>query len=350
MQLKRLVRVVGLVLGAALLFGAGVWAGRTAFQVSEPTPESTVEVSTVAVTQGAVGRTLDFGVVIQPEQEQVAVNLLDGLVTARVFDTPAALTPGQHLYSVNGTPVRALQSDTPFYRDLYSGLTGDDVTALQRSLAEMGYLNTGSTPSGKYDRATLAAVKAWQKDLQINSNGIIGAGELLAVPDLTQQFSLADAVVHGQPIANSSPVLFLQLQPSFQLRLGSNDGIGILPGQAAEVTYDGNTWSGVLSESFTNEEGFEEFRIEFPQAEQCSPDCSLLALQQQVFAQAKITVTPEVSGPAIPIAALRTGPGGAATVQLVDGQEVGVEVLGSGQGLAVVDGLSVGQSVVLNEQ
>ena len=61
--------------------------------------------------------------------------------------------------------------------------------------------------------------------------------------------------------------------------------------------------------------------------------------------RADVTVAPEVSGPAVPVAAVRTDPDGSAWVRLADGTRQQVTVLGSAGGVAVVDGLSAGDLV-----
>ena len=58
-------------------------------------------------------------------------------------------------------------------------------------------------------------------------------------------------------------------------------------------------------------------------------------------------MVPDVTGPAVPVAAVRTDDGGAAYVALPDGGRAPVRVLASGDGLAVVEGLAVGDEFVV---
>jgi hypothetical protein len=60
-----------------------------------------------------------------------------------------------------------------------------------------------------------------------------------------------------------------------------------------------------------------------------------------------VTIVPQVTGPSLPIGAVRTDPGGEAWVLMADGTRRTVTVLGSSGGVAVVDGLAVGDRVIL---
>ncbi|GAA1371763.1 peptidoglycan-binding protein [Streptomyces beijiangensis] len=55
------------------------------------------------------------------------------------------LSPGQVLLEVSGRPMFILQGDLPAYRDLMPGMSGEDVTQLQRALSRIGYASSGDT-------------------------------------------------------------------------------------------------------------------------------------------------------------------------------------------------------------
>lgn len=56
------------------------------------------------------------------------------------------LRAGQVLVEISGRPVVLLQGAVPAYRDLMPGMTGEDVSQLQRALAGVGYPSGGDVP------------------------------------------------------------------------------------------------------------------------------------------------------------------------------------------------------------
>lgn len=66
-----------------------------------------------------------------------------------------------------------------FENPLYSGMSGDEVFKLQERLAEEGYLY--ATPNGYYGPATIAAVKAFQRDNKLSQLGNVGPGTRAAL-------------------------------------------------------------------------------------------------------------------------------------------------------------------------
>lgn len=107
-------------------------------------------------------------VVLEPfdDPHQVSVKAVVGQsVPLRIHQagtiTAAACTPGGRVSSgstpwrVNGIPILALATSTPFYRSLPLGSTGDDVKALQTELVQ---LRQPVKITGSVDAASVAAV------------------------------------------------------------------------------------------------------------------------------------------------------------------------------------------------
>jgi hypothetical protein len=61
----------------------------------------------------------------------------------------------------------------------------------------------------------------------------------------------------------------------------------------------------------------------------------------------EIVVVPETEGPVIPVAGILTDPDGSTSVRLADGTTIEVEVLAVADGLAVVEGVSAGDVILL---
>ncbi len=78
---------------------------------------------------------------------------------------------GQPLYKVDNRPVTLFYGTLPPYRQLMTGLSGDDVREAETNLAALGY--PGITADSNYTGATAAAVRRWQKDLGMPQTGTI---------------------------------------------------------------------------------------------------------------------------------------------------------------------------------
>jgi putative ABC transport system ATP-binding protein len=89
----------------------------------------------------------------------------------------SVLQRGTTMYKVDDGPVVLLYGDLPMYRDLASGVDGNDVKQFEQNLSALGY--TGFTVDGKYDSATAKAVKAWQKSLGLSQTGAVTPGAVV---------------------------------------------------------------------------------------------------------------------------------------------------------------------------
>jgi hypothetical protein len=58
-------------------------------------------------------------------------------------------------------------------------------------------------------------------------------------------------------------------------------------------------------------------------------------------------VIPETNGPAVPVAAISSGPGNQAYVTAPDGSQLPITVIESSNGLSVVDGIDAGTEILL---
>ncbi|MFC3996005.1 peptidoglycan-binding protein [Nocardiopsis sediminis] len=85
----------------------------------------------------------------------------DGVVTS-LPSTGAVLEPGDQVYEIDGEPTVLLRGDTPAYRVLEPGVSGDDVRQFEQALAELGY--GGFTVDDEYTALTADAVRRWQED------------------------------------------------------------------------------------------------------------------------------------------------------------------------------------------
>lgn len=103
-----------------------------------------------------------------------------GVVT-RLPAVGAKVSRGRELYRVNDQPVVVLYGDTPLFRPIGKpGLTGGDVLELRHNLTALGY--PSAAPRGDVsDPSLLAALKRWQKDLDLPAPGVLQPGHAVVV-------------------------------------------------------------------------------------------------------------------------------------------------------------------------
>lgn len=341
---KRALRWLGGVLAGALLLGTGWWAARATLAPpvdARPEAESVV----VAVVETTVGRSLSLNATVRQPFAAVASNGLAGTVTAVGGHEEVGV--GDVLYAVDNMPVRAVVGDTPFWRDLVPGFDGVDVRQLQQALAELGHYH--GTVDGRYRDSTTEAVRAWQRELGMPVVGTVRLGELVAVPRLPARLVLGESITLGARVSGGEPaVLAATGEIEFRLVVSESQAALIPPGAAVSVSHQDLTWDAVLGETAVAPDGTLEYTLTGPDgAVVCRDECDRLPAAEHTTLRAEVTVVPEVTGPSVPVAAVRTDPDGAAWVRTADGDRREVTVLGSAGGVAVVDGLRVGERVVL---
>ncbi len=332
-----------------MLLGAGFWAGRvTLAPVPVPADLPRDEVL-VEVTEQSVGRTLNLGVLVTQPTRDLATNTLTGVVTW--VSGEATFSVGDRLYEVAGTPVRVVEGQVPFYRDLAQGVSGADVGQLRDALVELGYL---SDPGTVFDNPTRIAVRAWQSDLGVERSGQVLLGELVAAPDLPAALILdEEALGLSRMLLGGERLVFAtDGDPGFTLVL-SEQQARLVPDDAhISMDHQGRTWSARISGSRPTELGEVALDLTAPDGGPvCALECDLMAegAGADMTLIARVTVVPPVTGPAVPVAAITTHPDGTTSVTVTDPNgsrlQRPVSVLGSQDGIAVVDGLEVGELV-----
>lgn len=143
---------------------AAYWAGTTTAAGVTPAQETpaVVPVSAAVERRAVVKQVTISGKVIAGAQ--VAVKAATSPGVDRLVVTSAAkaagdrVAPGELFAVVSGRPLLILPSSVPLYRDIASGDSGPDVTALQKALAGFGY---SVAATGIFDTATQRALSAW---------------------------------------------------------------------------------------------------------------------------------------------------------------------------------------------
>lgn len=329
-------------------FGAGFWAASVTLRSPAPPTEVAASSLLVRVEEQTVGRALTLNVTVTQPQSAVATNALAGVVTT--VSKSGSFKNGDVLYSVAGEPVRVVKGATPFYRDLSIGARGNDVAQLRDALNSLGYLKA---PGGSmFDAATTTALKAWQSALGTTTTGTVTLGELVAVPALPAALTLDSKVLQvGSVVAGGERVVFSATgTPSFRLVVSSEQAKLIPQDAKIEIDHADKTWQAVISDSGTDEQQQVVFQLVAASGGAvCGTECGSLASNEEMYLLAKVQVVPPVTGPAVPVAAITTDAGGKATVQVVDSggtlETRPVTILGSQDGVAIVEGVAVGETV-----
>jgi len=126
----------------------------------------------------------------------------------------ATVTYGTLLGEVSGRPVFAWPSSVPLFRDIVVGDRGSDVTAVQQSLADMGY---SVTVDGVFGAATLDTLRLHYRkagyELPFVAAGVRGLSwrELIGVP--TGDGVVQSAAAVGALLGAEAPLLKLRTTP-----------------------------------------------------------------------------------------------------------------------------------------
>jgi peptidoglycan hydrolase-like protein with peptidoglycan-binding domain len=343
--------ITAVVIAIALVAG-GWWAGRSTMRSAAADRSAPVSTVVSTVTEATVGRSLALTVTVEQPFVGVAVNGLTGTVTS--VDVRRRVDLGDTLYTVDTVPVRAVAGAMPFYRDLGPGVVGRDVAQLQRNLATLG-LHRGGT-HGRFDAATGQAVRSWQRRLRTAVTGTVRLGEVVAVPRLPAALRLGEAIVTGARLGGGEPAVFAATgEVAFLLVVSPAQAAQVPDGAAVIVTHQQERWSARITDSSTTPDGAVRFVLSAPGGGPvCATACGRLPGQERISLRAEVTLVPDLTGPAVPLAAVRTRADGSTYVVMADGSPRAVTVRATSGGVAVVDGVRVGERVIVlgpaNEQ
>ncbi len=330
------------VLVGVVCAGGGFWAGRVAVTPQAPAGAASSQVVLAQVREARVGRALPYGVTVRQASKPVARNALSGVVTAT---HAGRLKVGEAAYVVAGVPVRVVRGSVPFYRPLAAEDRGPDVKQLEDALVAMGFLDEADSWFGW---STTVAVQRWQKQLGIPQTGRVELGELVAVPSLPAAVALGEAIVTGGVLAGGEEsVLAAVGERTFAVEL-SEEQARLVPNDARVVVrFKDHSWPARITESVVDPDS-RLTRLLLAGADGgpvCAAECGQLPADATVQLSGQVFVVPEVSGPAVPAAAVATNADGSAFVLDEAGVKVPVTVKGAGNGLVVIDGIAVGRTV-----
>lgn len=327
---------------------AGVVAGRTTLApASAPVPEPTAAAYTV--DEGTVGRSIRFPAAAVWPAADLPAGAAEGVLTSIDVTPGQSVGSGTVLYRVDLRPVTLVSGDVPAFRDLTLGARGPDVAQLRAHLHAEGHLATG-TPSSTFDPATRAAVERWQRALGVEPDGVVRTGDVVFAPGLPVRVSLGD-LRPGDRTEPGTPVVgATRADPAFTVTLGADQAAVVPTEGPVTVSGSGRSWAGVVASAEQVESTLVLGITGADGAPVCADECDALTPPPPGAAtvfQADFTLVPETTGPVVPVAAIGTTASGDHVVTRTDGRRVPVVVVASSDGMAVVEGVHVGDEVWL---
>ncbi len=326
----------------AVAAGGGWWAARATLEPQTQDEQSAApDVVWAEATTSSVGRSLPLSTTLRQPARTVATNVLPGVVLST---SAGEVEQGDTIYDVAGTPVRVVEGEVPFYRDLARKFKGDDVAQLQQALIDLGHLE--GEADGVFGWRTERAVKAWQKELGQEQTGTIPLGELVAVDRLPTVIQLGEAIVRGATLGGGEESVLAPTGEQEFVLVVTQDQARMIPAEATvEVTWQEQVWDAVIAGSEQDEFGNTEYTLAAPDGGPvCGDACDSLPGDAQVTLRSEVVIVPEISGTAVPAAAVHTRADGSAYVVTESG-EAEVSVAGSGGGIAIIEGIDVGTAV-----
>ena len=333
--------------GVLAMIAAAFWAGYTVNGIGKAEAPKTDPIW-VEASEGSIGRTIALSVEATQERQAVGVNRLAGTVTARSNEDEFSV--GDPVYAVDGQAVRVVEGAVPFYRDLYEGLTGDDVGQLNAALTALGYpAGAGST----FTEQTAAGVRQWHKDQGREAASEVLLGELIAVPALPARLFLHDDGAVGSVLLGGERLVFAVIgDPQFRTILTAQQVALVPEGTPVTVTYADKTWKGTIGSATPDDQGIIHADLLAEGGPLCGDECAALPAEETMVMTALAEVVPAQTGMLVPVSAITLRTDGTATLD-VEGDDgvvnTPVTVLGSQDGLALVDGIEAGTRVRIGD-
>ncbi|MET8755989.1 peptidoglycan-binding domain-containing protein [Streptomyces sp. NPDC004667] len=228
----------------ALVIGGGDDAGAQNKDSRLPPATAVIERTDLVQSKTVDGK-IDFA------QRRSVKSAVAGTVTVAAKEG-TTLKRGDALYELNDKPVTLLYGSVPAFREMKLGDRGSDVLQLERNLSALGF-GRDLYVDPRFDEATEAAVKKWQKSLNREATGKVGQGDVVFQPDQVKVVQ-ADAALADQ-VGPDKPVLTVaSTQPVVRALLDQTDTALTAKDTKVEVTLpSGKTETGKVLGTVTPE-------------------------------------------------------------------------------------------------
>lgn len=316
---------------------------QTTLSESPPPPDQ------IRVEEGTLGRTLRMPATGAWAVEGVVRAPSGGTITEVVVNS-GLLRPGDLVLRIDERPVVVIPGDIPAFRALEEGSRGRDVAAIQAYLATLGF-EVDDDPL-QYSRVTTTAVRAWQESLGIEETGRLQLGDVLLMPEaaFAAPVRWTDGVAVGAGVSPGMPILErLAPVPTLTVNFGGSPPAQLEPGTPGDVAFPDGAHRSIVLSMIHESPGSVTATLDPTGSALCEPaECiELVPVAGETPLDVTFTLVPETTGPAVPVAALQSDAAGRAFVVRPDGERVLVTVRVASGGLAIVDGIDVGEEVLL---
>ncbi|PLS25690.1 hypothetical protein BLI708_08350 [Bifidobacterium imperatoris] len=128
------------ILLALVMLAIGVSAGFLLTRSKiPPSLVSSTEAGTVKVSATQFDDSRSVALIVSLGESSVVASPTTGTVTGIAVGAGSPVASGQVVFNVDATPVMALHTDVPLYRELKSGMRGSDAAGLNAALRRLGY-------------------------------------------------------------------------------------------------------------------------------------------------------------------------------------------------------------------
>lgn len=349
MSVRRTTVLLGLILAAAvalIYWSLRITVVDPASVASSEAPAGPLEVH---VVDGELGRSVDLPArYLQPPASPLA-NFAAGTLTSTAASPGAAITiaDGAVVYTVDHRPVVAIMDDALVVGPVESGGDPTDVATVQRFLSRQGY--DPGPADGRFGAATRRAVRAWRAAMGLPPGDALSPDLFVSVPT-GRQVRVDQDVWRGMQIGLETTVLVATERVGAVLADIPVDQQSLFPaGSKATIALGGSSVTAELSDyEGPAEAETGNILLEFTSdgMRVCAIiDCSTLQDGEQMTVE--VEVVPNVRGPMLPVAAIREAGDGSLFVVRADGSRTDVLVRAADGGVAVVDGVNEGETVLL---
>lgn len=337
---------------AALALGVVIGALAAGYVIGRPDGSAPDEIGarlTYRVEEGTLGRSLFVPAVAEWPVAGVFHTPAGGIVT-EIVTTSGLVRPGDVVLRLNERPMVILPGPIPAFRALAVGLRGRDVAALQAYLESLGHQI--ASDEMVFTETTANAVRAWQGELGLPKTGTVDLGDVMFVDPKAFDGPMrwTAVVTVGARIAAGTPLIErLADVPTLTVQFGGSPPAQLEEGLRAQASFPNGQRQVVELSVFRTLEGLQIADLAPPVGRLCRiAEClSLVAPFGQTSVEVEFTLVPETTGSLIPTAAVQSDGAGRSFVELRDGSRRPVVVIVADGGMAIVDGVSVGEGVVL---
>lgn len=332
---------------SALVGAAAAWAILTILRPPSD-PLGVTDATFVAVTEGSVGDAIILNANAEWTPQPIGINRATGVVTEVRLDPGSQAQAGTVLYTVDLRPVVVAQGSIPAFRDIGAGAQGADVAQLQQFLTATGFYDGDA--DGTAGAATVAAIRAWQTDLGVAANGVVGVGDIVFVPKLPVRATLdAKLVSRGATLNGGEAVLQgIPDTPAFFIPLTKQQVANIKPGTAVSVSSPkGGTWNAIAGEARSDPQS-ELINLTLDGANGgsvCGTECDQVPAPGGSSLRVQVISVPQTKGLVVPTSALVTDATGNTAVIDRDGKRLPVTVGTSAKGMSIITGVDAGTEV-----